>query len=108
MNAARRSWSDPPGGTLPWLIVLLELGTFSIVFVAISMLRRSEPKVFAAGTAALSQPFGLGLTLLLLTSGAAAASGVRAYRVGERRRSRARLLGAAGLGLGFVVVKLLD
>ena len=108
MTRPRRTFADPPGGTLPWLIVALELATFTIVFLAIALLQRSDPTTFAAGRSALSAPTGLALTLLLLTSGALVASGVHAFRRDRPIAARRGLLAGASLGGAFVILKGLD
>ena len=104
----RRPLSDPPGGMLMWIVVALELAAFGIIFVFIALLRRGDPAMFRAGQAALDPWMGLGLTVVLVTSGWLTAEAVRAFRLGALVRSR-RLYGAAIVsGLGFVVLKLVD
>lgn len=104
----RRAFLDPPGGPLPWLIVALELATFSIVFLAIALLQRSNPAVFATGRSALSVPIGLAMTLLLLASGALVASGVHAFRGNHLRAARVGLVAGAAVGGVFVALKCID
>lgn len=105
---ARRALSDPPGGVLLWLVVGLELLTFGIVFVLVAVERSGDPALFAAGQAALDIRFGLGLTVLLVTSGALAAQAVHRYRRADAAGARRLFLGAGALGVGFVAVKLAD
>lgn len=100
-----RALDDPPGGVLLWLIVGLELVTFAIVFALVVGVRRAQPEAFTAGQAALNPALGLALTLLLVTSGALAAQGVHRLRQTRLDDTRRWLLGAAGLGLVFLVVK---
>lgn len=107
-RAPRRALLDPPGGLLLWIVVILELATFTIVGVVLARFRAEQPTLFAAGQAALDQTTGLSLTLLLVTSGAFAASAVHAFRAGRLDRARYRLLAAAAFGLLFVGVKVLD
>lgn len=103
-----RTLENPPGGVLLWLIVALELVTFAIVFVLVALLRADQPAMFSDGQRALSVPLGLGMTLLLITSGALAAQGVHRFR--ERRLDDARrwLWAAGALGVGFIVIKVAD
>lgn len=108
MRGHPRSWSEPPGGALPWLIVGLELATFTIVFGVLARLRATEPALFRAGQAALSQTAGLSMTLLLVTSGAIAAHGIVAFRAGNRPAATRRITTAAAVGTAFVVTKLWD
>lgn len=91
-----------------WIIVGLELLTFAIVFVALAWLRTADPAGFAAGQRALSGPFGLGLTLILLTSGALAAQAVHCYRHGQITAARRYFQVATAVGAGFVILKAYD
>lgn len=105
---ARAALSEPPGGVLMWLIVALELLTFGILFVMIALLRTGEAALFRAGQAALSPAFGLGLTVLLITSGYFAAEALHAARAGKASRARALFGAVIAGGCGFVVLKVLD
>jgi nitric oxide reductase NorE protein len=100
--------AEPPGGVLMWLIVGLELLTFAIVFVMIALFRSGEPALFHEGQLALSKPFGLALTLLLVTSGAFAAEAVHAARASHFVRAQRLLIAALGGGALFVLLKLED
>lgn len=99
---------EPPGSLLVWMIVALELCTFGMVFLVLAHLRAAQPQVFAEGQAALTPAFGLGLTLLLLSSGALAAQAVDRARAGAPAAARRRFQAAIALGLGFVALKLWD
>lgn len=99
---------EPPGGILMWIVVVLELLTFSIIFVLLASFRLSEPELFAAGQRALDPDLGLAQTLTLLSSGWLVAEAVHAHR--RQRIRRARRLYAAGIaaGLAFVALKVVD
>ncbi len=108
MKLARRLLTDPPGGVLMWIVVSLELVTFSIVFVMIGSLRSEQPALFASGQRLLDPAFGLALTLMLLTSGwliAEAVHAVRAHRIG---RARAYYSFGILFGVAFVAMKVFD
>lgn len=107
-SIARRPLADPPGGALLWIIVGLELGTFALVFASVAWLRAGDPAGFAAGQQALSGPFGLLLTLILLTSGAFAAHAVAKYRHGHIAGARRYFQVATAVGAGFAVLKAYD
>ncbi|MCA9605262.1 MAG: cytochrome c oxidase subunit 3 [Myxococcales bacterium] len=108
MKLGRRSWFDPPGGVLMWIIVSLELVTFSIVFVMIALMRTEHPTMFANGQRLLDPAFGLALTLMLLTSGWLVAEAVHAVRASHLERARAYYFFGLVFGLVFVVMKLFD
>lgn len=105
---ALRALTDPPGGPLLWIIVGLELGTFALIFAAIAWLRSSDPSGFAAGQQALSGPFGLALTLVLLTSGGLAAQAVADYRRGHTTAARRYFQAATAVGASFAILKVYD
>lgn len=106
--SSRRGLLDPPGGVLFWMIVPLELLTFSLAFVWIAALRSEDPAAFRDAQASLEMPVGLGLTIALVTSGWLAAEGVHAFRRGDAGRARRFYAGSVVAGLVFVIVKLAD
>lgn len=91
-----------------WIIVALELLTFSAVFVLLMMFRKQQPELFRGGQAALNTDLGLTLTLVLVTSGALAAAGVHAFRRDQAGHARWRFAAAGAMGLVFVVIKGFD
>lgn len=103
-----RALLDPPGGILMWIIVALELLTFSIVFVMLAVFRIDAPAVFAAGQEQLAPIGGLAQTLALLTSGWLVAEAVHAWRHDRLRRARRFYAGGIAAGLGFVGLKVSD
>ena len=107
-EAPARSLVEPPGGLLMWIVVALELLTFSMVFIVVANFRVGEADAFAAGQALLDVRMGLAQTVALLTSGWLVAEAVHAYR--RDRIPRARRFYAAGIvaGLAFVVLKVVD
>lgn len=107
-RAPQRSLLEPPGGLLMWIIVGLELVTFSFVFGVVAHLRATEPALFAAGQAHLDPRLGVALTLALLTSGWLAAEAVHAFRAGRLVATRRYYAASVGIGLVFVGLKVLD
>lgn len=107
-SATLRHLSDPPGGVLMWIVVLLELVTFSMIFVMLGVFRSGDAAAFETGQRSLDPAFGLALTVTLLTSGWLVAEAVHAYRT--EHVTRARRYYAAGIlvGLGFVGLKVFD
>lgn len=91
-----------------WIVVGLELVTFSLVFVAVGLTRAGDAGVFAAGQALLDPWHGLALTIALLTSGWLAAEAVHAFRDAKIRRARRYYVASIGAGLAFVVLKIVD
>lgn len=108
MSGSTRALTDPPGSTLVWLFLVLEAGTFAIVFGVIARTRAGAPGDFSTWQAALSPALGFALTAILITSGLAAALGVRAWRAGRNGLARLGFGSAAALGLGFLALKAHD
>jgi nitric oxide reductase NorE protein len=93
------------GDGVVWLLVLAELLTFGLLFLAFAFARWREPDVFAQGQGALSLSFGAINTLLLVGASWCAARALHAFRL-DRSASGARwLLGALAGAVGFLVVK---
>ena len=93
------------GDGVVWLLVLVELLTFGLLFVAFAFARWREPDVFAQGQGALSLSTGALNTLLLVGASWCAARAVYAFRQ-DRSASGVRWLFGAFFGaVGFLVVK---
>lgn len=105
---AMRPVSESPrlaGDGVVWLLVLVELLTFGLLFLAFAFARWREPDVFAQGQGALSLSTGALNTLLLVGASWCAARAVQAFRH-DRSASGARWLFGGFFGaVGFLVVK---
>lgn len=91
-----------------WFVILLELLTFAILFVAYAFARNREPAVFQAGQATLDLHSGALNTVLLITGSWCVARAVQAVRRDAVQAGARWLLGALVCGGGFVVVKLAE
>ena len=112
-NAAHedRSWgalSDLPGHPMMWVLILTEMVTFGLLFLAFAVTKAVHPDIFAAGQAQLDPVLGGINTLVLITSGWLAALAAEARFTGQRGAARLRLGGAMALGLVFIVVKVAE
>jgi nitric oxide reductase NorE protein len=97
-----------PGDPMIWVLVCSELAAFGLFLGAFIVARAVSPDVFAFGQAAL-EPDLAGLnTLVLVTSGWAAARGTASARVDRRNRSRLWLLLAMTLGGVFAAIKITE
>jgi nitric oxide reductase NorE protein len=94
-----------PGDGVVWLLVLAELLTFGLLFLAFAVARWREPDVFAQGQGDLSLSTGAINTLLLVASSWCAARAVSALRRHHGQVAARWLLGALLGALGFLVVK---
>ena len=97
-----------PGDPMMWVLIFSEFAAFGIFLGAFSVARAIHPAVFAAGQATLDSTLAGLNTIVLVTSGWAAAHGTRAARIGQRRASRLWLFGAMVLGAVFIAIKLTE
>ena len=106
-----------PGNTEPprlsgdlgvWLIILLELLTFAILFIAFAFARLGELEVFHAAQRTLDLHLGAVNTVLLITGSWCVASAVRAVRQDASKQGARWLVGALVCGVGFLVLKLTE
>ena len=91
-----------------WLVILLELLTFAILFVAFAFARTRELEVFNASQATLNLQAGALNTVLLITGSWCVASAVRAVGRNASAAGARWLLASLACGAGFVVVKLAE
>ena len=101
-----RDWALP-GDAAWWMFAGAEFSTLCIFFVVFAVMRRDAAAEYEAARELLDPRFGLVNTLVLITSGYAAALGV--VRLERAPRASARwFLAAAGLGLAFVAIKAVE
>ena len=96
------------GDLAVWFVILLELLTFGILFVAYAFVRNREPALFQAGQATLNLHSGAANTVLLISGSWCVARAVQAMRSDAARTAAHWLLGAQLCGGGFVAVKLAE
>ena len=89
-----------------WLVILLELLTFAILFVAFAFARTGELEVFQASQQTLNLHAGALNTVLLITGSWCVACAVRAVQRDACALGARWLLASLACGAGFVVVKL--
>ena len=91
-----------------WLVILLELLTFAILFVAFAFARTREVELFNASQATLNLQAGALNTVLLITGSWCVASAVRAVARNAQAVGARWLLAALACGAGFMAVKLAE
>jgi nitric oxide reductase NorE protein len=97
-----------PGDPMIWVLIFSELVAFGLLLGAFAVAHAVNPAVFAAGQGTLDVPLAGANTIVLLTSGWAAARGTAAARAAESAVSRRWLLLAMALGTGFIAIKLTE
>lgn len=91
-----------------WLIILLELLTFAILFIAFAFARLGELEVFHAAQRTLDLHLGAVNTVLLITGSWCVASAVRAVRRDASKQGARWLVAALVCGCGFLLLKMTE
>lgn len=97
-----------PGNPLMWVLILSELLVFMAFFVLYITERAAQVALFDASQQHLDPLMGGLNTMVLLTSGLFVAFAVEAITAGKVRRTRQWLGGAAGLGVLFGLIKIVE
>ena len=97
-----------PGDPMMWVLVFSELVAFGLFLGAFIVARAVNPAMFASGQAELNLTLAGCNTIVLVSSGWAAARGAASARADRGRRARLWLLLAMALGCAFVAVKLVE
>lgn len=97
-----------PGEPMIWVLILSELAAFGLFLGAFVIARAVRPGIFAAGQTALDSNLAGLNTVVLVTSGWAAARATKSAHEGRKSPSRRWLLIAMALGACFIAVKLFE
>ena len=98
-------FDELPGGLMIWVLIASELLVFGAGLAAFLAVRITDPGGFAQAQAALHRAAAGFNTIVLVTSGLAAALALRAAAAGNPPACRRWLMAAAGLGIAFLAVK---
>ena len=95
----------PPGGILLWMIIILEIITFTLG-IAIFLYQKGEaPNSFAQSQMMLNKAFGMVNTLVLITAGFMMATSLHQLKAGNNKKSLLWINGASLMGLSFLFIK---
>ncbi|MET4295775.1 nitric oxide reductase NorE protein [Bradyrhizobium sp. LB8.2] len=111
LDAQEGGWgilAELPGDPMMWVLIFSELAVFGLFLGAFSVARAVSPSIFADGQRLLDPGLAGLNTLVLVTSGWAAARGGKAAREGRRAHCRRWLSLAMALGAAFVAIKLTE
>jgi len=97
-----------PGFNGIWVFVILDLIFFAVFFLSYLQERASRVAAFNAAQESLNVPLGLVNMILLLTSSWFVAMAVGAVKAGRTIQAARLLYLGAGLGAGFVLIKLFE
>ncbi len=95
----------PPGGILIWMIILVEVLTFTISLIVFAFLRKDAVTVFNQSQALLNIPLGTINTMVLLTSGFFMAEALHKLKIGDNVKSKFYLRITIFLGVTFLALK---
>ena len=98
----------PPGGILIWIIIFVELMTFSFALIAMTVLSKSNTELFHSSRQMLSTVYGSLNTVFLLTSGYYMANAVQKFKKNDFQNSSRHILFAIFFGMAFIVVKTIE
>lgn len=97
-----------PGEEGVWIFIFGDLMVFGLFFLTYLYYRAGDPLLYRESQSQLNAGLGLLNTLLLLTSSWFVAQAVRAIRQDRRASASAMIAGAMALGMGFVIVKIVE
>jgi len=102
----------PPGDFGIWIVIYMELITFGALFIGYAFARRNELEVFNESQLLLNKGMGFINTLVLITSSwfvVMALQSIKNYQGKEAQTKASNWLGGAiGLGLVFMLIKILE
>lgn len=88
-----------------WLLILIEMATFAILFLAYAFTRAGQVELFNANQATLDLHLGLVNTLCLVGGSWCVARAVHAVRLDDVRSGTRWLAGSLACGAGFLSLK---
>jgi nitric oxide reductase NorE protein len=95
----------PPGGILLWLLIFLELITFGIALIVLTVSSKDNPELFHQSSAHLNKTFGTINTIFLLTSGFFMATVVQQFKARNFKKASFYLRLTQLGGLLFLILK---
>ncbi|KAA3633128.1 MAG: nitric oxide reductase [Bacteroidetes bacterium] len=105
MNIDNKNIYYPPAGILLWIIIFVELLTFTIGIGVFLYQRSQDPASFSESAAMLNETFGVINTLVLITGGFMMATSLHQLKSGNNRKSLIWIRGASLMGVLFLVIK---
>jgi len=98
----------PPGGILIWIIIILELITFSAALIALVYMSKEDPELYHRSRLMLNSTFGAVNTVFLLTSGFFMATTVNHFKKQDLTKASFYLKLTILGGLLFLVLKTIE
>ncbi|MFV0292227.1 MAG: cytochrome c oxidase subunit 3 [Paracoccus sp. (in: a-proteobacteria)] len=108
MNENENQLKKLPGDLILWVLIISELAVFCVGLLVLLSLRLSDPALFAQSQAELHRVSAGINTVVLVTSGYAAARAVAAVAAGNMSLTRRWLWMAIGLAVVFLGLKAVE
>lgn len=98
----------PPGGLLIWIVIFLELATYSMALVAMVFYGLEDSSLFHDSSQSLNKNLGIINTVILLSSGYFMAEAIKYVQSKNREKSKLYLGLTVLFGFLFIILKLYD
>ena len=95
----------PPGGILIWIIILLEVLTFTIGIAVFVYQKSGNIEAFTQSQLLLNKAYATVNTIVLITGGFMMATSLHLLKAGDNKKSLLWIRGASGMGLLFLLIK---
>jgi len=95
----------PPGGILIWIIILLEVLTFTIGIAVFVYQKSGDTEAFTQSQLLLNKAYATINTIVLITGGFMMATSLHLLKAGDHKKSLSWIRGASGMGLLFLCIK---
>ncbi|WP_235871406.1 cytochrome c oxidase subunit 3 family protein [Shimia sediminis] len=105
MNSEPSLLDEVPGELMMWVLIISELLVFGAGLAVFLSIRLTDPVLFAESQDHLHRTGAALNTIVLVTSGFLAARALGWRRAAERTKARLALIGAATLGVVFLIIK---
>ncbi|MCC6635835.1 MAG: cytochrome c oxidase subunit 3 [Chitinophagaceae bacterium] len=105
MEAIKPTADNPPGGILIWLLMMLELFTFSGAILFFLIHKKNEYKVFETAKKTLSPTIGTINTIVLIGSGFFIANAIQYLKGDEKNKAVKYTTYSLLLGILFLIIK---
>jgi len=105
INIDNKNIYYPPGGILIWIIILLEVLTFTAGIGVFLYQKGGDYEVFTSSQALLNKTYGMINTLVLITGGFMMATSLRLLKSGDNKKSLIWIRGASGMAVIFLLIK---
>ncbi len=95
----------PPGGILLWIIIFLEIITFTVGISVFLYQKSGNLELFTQSQLMLNKTFGTVNTLVLITGGFMMATSLHLLKGGENKKSLIWIRAASLMGILFLFIK---